>query len=90
MTDRIVILASARKRGYDDADLLHVMAFAVREFHQDDGMVMYVGADRAGRLMEVGTIRLRSGATAIAHALRPPSQRYQQYIVRKQRHKETR
>jgi len=66
-----VILASARKRGYADDDLLHVVAYAVRVFVQDDGMAMHVGPDRAGRMMEVGTITLRDGRRAIAHAMRP-------------------
>ena len=80
MADQIIILDSARKRGYEDDDLLHVVAFAVREYHQDDELVMFVGADQAGRLMEVGTITLRDGKTAIVHAMRPPAKRYRDHI----------
>ena len=72
----LVILSSARKRGYNDDDLLHVIAFAVRVFVQDDGMTMHVGPDMAGRLMEVGTITLRDGRQAIAHAMRPARAKY--------------
>ena len=38
-------------------------------------MTMFVGPDTTGRLMEIGTITLGDGRTAIAHALRPPSAR---------------
>ena len=71
-----IILPSAGKRGYGDDDLLHVVAFAIRVFVQDDGMTMHIGPDTAGRLMEVGTITLRDGRQAIAHAMRPARAKY--------------
>lgn len=76
MRSELVILESARKRGHTDEDLLHVVAFAVRIFAQDDGMAMHIGPDTAGRMMEVGTIKLRDGRTGIAHAMRPPRAKY--------------
>lgn len=76
MRSELVILDSARKRGYADADLLHVVAFAIRIYAQGDGMAMHIGPDTAGRMMEVGTITLRDGRTAIAHAMRPPRSKY--------------
>lgn len=77
-----MILDSARKRGYDDADLLHAVAYAVRLIEQDDGMTMSIGPDRAGRLMEVGTITLRDGRTAIAHSMRPARTKYTRRLNR--------
>jgi hypothetical protein len=49
---------------------------AVRIFVQDDGMAMHIGSCTSGRMMEVGTIRLRDGRTGIAHAMRPPRTTY--------------
>ncbi|MDR2974663.1 MAG: hypothetical protein LBV00_08110 [Propionibacteriaceae bacterium] len=72
----LVILPSARKRGYTDDDLLHAVANAVRIYQQDDGMAMHIGPDQAGRMMEVGTIVLRDGQTAIAHSMRPARPKY--------------
>ena len=76
MRVELVVLDSARKRGYPDEDLLHVVAHAIRVFVQDDGMAMHIGSDGSGRMMEVGTIRLRDGRTAIAHAMRPARAKY--------------
>ncbi|MGW2095440.1 hypothetical protein [Promicromonospora sukumoe] len=75
MRTELVIIDSARKRGYVDDDLLHVIANAIRVIVQSDGMTMYVGPDRAGRIMEVGTIE-RSGREIVAHAMRPARPKY--------------
>ena len=75
MGTELVIIDSARKRGYADEDLLHVIAKAVRVFVQSDGMTMYFGPDRAGRIMEVGTI-LSGGRELVAHAMRPARDKY--------------
>jgi hypothetical protein len=72
----LLILESARKRGYADPDLLHAVALAVRTYKQDDGMTMFVGPDSAGRLMEVGVVSLRDGTRAIAHAMRPARKKF--------------
>lgn len=76
MSSEPIIVDSARKREYRDEDLLHVVMLAVDVFRQDDGMTMYIGPDGAGNLMEVGTITLRDGQIAIAHAMRPPRSKY--------------
>jgi hypothetical protein len=39
-------------------------------------MAMYIGADQAGNLMEVGVIILSDGTPAIAHSMRPPRPKY--------------
>ena len=72
----MVILPSARKRGYADDDLLHAVEHAVDQFIQEDGMTMFVGPNRAGNLMEVGVITLTDCRDAIAHAMRPPRTKY--------------
>jgi len=71
--DDLVWLPSALKRGYSKLDMLHVMGFAVRVERQADGMAMYIGADTAGRVMEVGTITLTGGQVAVAHSKIPPT-----------------
>lgn len=76
MRSELVVLDSARKRGYSDEDMLHVVAFAIQIYAQDDGMAMHIGPDTARRMMEVGTIELRDGRTVIAHSMRPPRSTY--------------
>jgi hypothetical protein len=55
-----VILASARKHGVADDDMLHAYRNPIRVFEFDE-LTMLIGADPAGRLLEVGT------ATAEGH-----------------------
>jgi len=44
---------AARKRGIADEDILHALRNAFRVYPQD-GWDMIVGADRSGRMLEVG------------------------------------
>ncbi len=37
-------------------DALHALRYAIHHNPLDDGMVMFVGPDRAGNLLEVGVI----------------------------------
>ena len=48
-----VILASARKHGVEDDDILHAYRNPIRVFDLDD-LTMLIGPDRAARLLEVG------------------------------------
>lgn len=48
-----VVLNSARKHGISDSDMLHAYRHPIRVFALDD-LVMLVGADQSGRLLEVG------------------------------------
>ena len=50
-----VILASARKHGVTDDDMLHAYRHPIRVFEFDD-LTMLIGADPAGRFLEVGTV----------------------------------
>ena len=47
------ILASARKHGISDTDMLHAHRNPVRVFMLED-LIMLIGADASGRLLEVG------------------------------------
>lgn len=68
-----VILDSARKHGISDADMLHAYRNPIRVFAIDD-LVMLVGADGAGRLLEVG-VAAAEGTEFIVHAM-PARQRF--------------
>jgi hypothetical protein len=48
-----VILASARKHGIDDEDMLHAYRNPIRVFDLDD-LTMLIGPDAAARLLEIG------------------------------------
>ena len=46
---------SARRHGIADDDILHAVRNAIRALHMDDKS-MLIGADRSGRLLEVGVL----------------------------------
>jgi hypothetical protein len=48
-----VILASARRHGITDDDMLHAYRNPVRVFEFDE-LAMLIGSDQAGRMLEVG------------------------------------
>ncbi|NNE95894.1 MAG: hypothetical protein HKO63_08470 [Acidimicrobiia bacterium] len=62
-----VILASARKHGIEDTDMLHAYRNPIRVFQADD-LVMLIGADETGRLLEVGVVA-GDGVEFIVHAM---------------------
>jgi hypothetical protein len=64
------IRASARKHGVDDDDIRHALRNWIRVADEDDDVVLYVGPDRAARLIEVG-VRSDDDGVRIIHAMRP-------------------
>jgi hypothetical protein len=62
-----VIVASARKHGVGDDDMLHAYRNPVRVFGLDD-LVMLIGADEAGRILEIG-VATGEGVEFIVHAM---------------------
>jgi hypothetical protein len=62
-----VILTSARNHGINDNDMLHAYRNPVRVFDLDD-LVMLIGADEAGRLLEIG-VATGEGVEFIVHAM---------------------
>lgn len=67
-----VVLASARKHGVADEDILHAWHAATwATGQQDDGLVMLVGPDRTGRLLELGAVEARDlpGVPLLVHAM---------------------
>ena len=63
-----VILASARKHGIPDSDMLHAYRRPIRVFDLD-GLTMLMGADDSGRMLEVGVVA-GEGIEFIVHAMR--------------------
>ncbi len=62
-----VILASARKHGVTDEDMLHAYRNPIRIFEPDD-LTMIIGAAINGALLEVGVITAE-GIDFIVHAM---------------------
>lgn len=61
-------LASAERHGVAEDDALHARAFAVDLYRLRQGMLMFIGLDRAGNLLEVGVVEWH-GDIAIVHAM---------------------
>ncbi len=63
-----VVLASARKHGIDDDDMLHAHRHPIRVFELDD-LTMIIGGDRTGRPIEIGVVRSEEGVEFVVHAM---------------------
>jgi hypothetical protein len=63
-----LIATSARKHGIPDNDMLHAFNHPILVDDLDDGLVMFVGADTAGNLLEIGVIDTTDGPI-IVHAM---------------------
>lgn len=62
-----VILASARKHGISDDDMLHAYRHPIRVFDLDD-LTMLIGPDTSARLLEIGVAEAE-GIEFIVHAM---------------------
>ncbi len=62
-----VILASARKHQISDDEMLHAYRNPIRVFDLDD-LDMLIGADTAGRMLEIGVTEAE-GVEFIVHAM---------------------
>ena len=62
-----VILHSGRKHGIADDDMFHAYRNPIRVFDLD-GLIMLIGPDRAGRMLEIGVAR-GDGIEFIVHAM---------------------
>lgn len=63
-----IVLSSALRHGIGESDALHAWAFAVDLYILSEGMLMFIGPDRAGNLIEVGVVEWH-GESAIVHAM---------------------
>ena len=69
-----LVLVSARRHGISDTDMLHAYRNPIRVFEIDD-LVMLIGADGGGRLLEVGVVGAE-GLEFIVHAV-PARRRFE-------------
>lgn len=70
-----VVVESAHRHRVAEEDMLHALRFAIAHVRQDDDMVMFIGPDRAGNLIEVGVVTWH-GILAIVHAMSPARAKY--------------
>jgi hypothetical protein len=63
-----VILASARKHGIADDDIIHAYRHPLRVFELDD-LTMLIGGDRTGRPLEIGLALSTEGVEFVVHAM---------------------
>ena len=64
-----VIIASARRHGLADEDILHAYRNPIRwiDLHEDE-LTMLIGPDHAGRLLEIG-VSQGEGIEFVIHAM---------------------
>jgi hypothetical protein len=63
-----LIASTARKHGIRDDDMIHAFNNPVLVEDLDDGFTMFIGADQAGNVIEVGVIDSTDGPI-IVHAM---------------------
>ena len=83
------IAESARKHqqedGFTDEDITHAVELAlyVAEDGEDPDMVLYIGPDLAGRLLEVVTVVRNDGSEIAIHAMKMRA-KYEQLLPRQE------
>jgi hypothetical protein len=70
----VYVAPDARKHRVREEDMLHALDHPIRVFDLDDGLTMVVGADPAGRLLEVEVVEGDRGLV-IVHAM-PARQKF--------------
>jgi hypothetical protein len=63
--DAPLIAISARKHGVRDRDMIHALNHPILVDDLEEGLTMFVGADKAGNLLEVGVIDSSDGPIII-------------------------
>lgn len=61
-------MASARRHGVDDDDILHAYHHPIRVFALDD-LTMLIGGDRSGQPLEIGVVASDEGIEFVVHAM---------------------
>lgn len=49
--------------------MVHALQYAFAQFDLDEAFVMYIGGDRSGNLLEIGTVEADDGRILIVHAM---------------------
>ena len=63
--DAPLIAPSARKHGIPDTDMIHAFNHPIFVDEHDDGFTMFVGADPAANLLEIGDVDTSDGPIII-------------------------
>ena len=64
------MIDSARRHGVSDEDMQHAFRNPVRTFLVGEDMTMVIGADAAGRMIEIGVVESRDEpGLVIVHAM---------------------
>jgi hypothetical protein len=63
-----LIATSARRHGIRDDDMIHAFNHPILVEDLDEGLTMFVGADQAGNLLEIGVLDSSDGPIVI-HAM---------------------
>ncbi len=66
--DAPLIAPSARTHGIPDSDMIHAFNHPIFVDELDDGFTMFVGADTAANLLEIGVVDTSDGPI-IVHAM---------------------
>ncbi len=66
-----IIASTARKHGVSDQDMLYAYAYAnpIRFYGVDEDLAMFIGPDRAARMLEVGVVD-GDLAPVVVHAMK--------------------
>jgi hypothetical protein len=65
-----LVVRSASRHGVNEADALHAFRNPIRIFLVGEDMTMVIGADTAGRLLEIGVVESREDSKlVIVHAM---------------------
>jgi len=78
----LVFTKSASRHGVSNARAQYVITYHVWVFDVGGGMTLYVGPDRKGVDLEIGTVRGRTGGTYVIHAMRLRPQFVDEYRSR--------
>lgn len=73
------IYATARKHGIANEDIVHAIEHALAVGEDEDGRVLYLGADRAANMLEVVSVMRDDDTEIVIHAMRMRA-KYEPYL----------
>lgn len=73
------ILDSARRHGVDDEAMSHAARHAMAQVWVEDDVLILLGSDASGRLLEIGVVNPRGDTPLIIHAM-PMRRRFQRLL----------
>ncbi|MGH6920287.1 MAG: hypothetical protein ACREJ0_21595 [Geminicoccaceae bacterium] len=64
-----IIAPSAFRHGLEAEDIAHAYRQPIDVWTMDDGLIMLIGPDRSGRVLEIGTILESDAGPVVVHAM---------------------